>query len=90
VGDSKRKRKLAPRWLSAHKRGYTGRWQRQREIFLAYNPLCVECLSEGRYTPAAIVDHIKPHRGNKELFWDKSNWQSLCAKHHNAKTARGL
>lgn len=76
--------------LSAHRRGYTSRWQRQRAVFLAHNPLCVACRAKGEYVAANTVDHIQPHRGNRELFWDKDNWQALCEKCHNAKTARGL
>jgi len=35
-----------------------------------------------------VVDHIVPHRGDRALFWDTSNWQPLCKPHHDAKTAR--
>ena len=34
------------------------------------------------------VDHIIPHRGDQKLFWDKSNWQALCHRHHSMKTRR--
>jgi 5-methylcytosine-specific restriction endonuclease McrA len=33
---------------------------------------------------AVIVDHIVPHRGDQGLFWDTSNWQSLCKKCHDS------
>lgn len=36
---------------------------------------------------ASIVDHIIPHKGDKQLFWDRDNWQPLCKKHHDRKTA---
>ncbi|WP_144469068.1 HNH endonuclease signature motif containing protein, partial [Bacillus pumilus] len=29
-----------------------------------------------------------PHKGDKKLFWDSSNWQPLCASCHNRKTAK--
>lgn len=32
------------------------------------------------------MDHIKPHRGDQKLFWDRGNWQPLCVHHHNVKT----
>ena len=48
------------------------------------NPLCVMCTAQGRVTAAQVVDHITPHKGNEELFWDESNWQSLCATHHSS------
>lgn len=37
---------------------------------------------------ATVVDHIKPHKGDMEVFWDLSNWQGLCEPCHNKKTAR--
>lgn len=36
---------------------------------------------------ATVVDHIVPHCGNQQLFWDTDNWQPLCKKHHDRKTA---
>ena len=47
-------------------------------------------MKENKLTPATVVDHIIPHRGDRKLFWDESNWQSLCERHHNEKTGRGL
>lgn len=52
--------------------------------FLQHNPLCIMCKQAGRITPAAVVDHRTPHRGDQTLFWDESNWQALCAHHHNS------
>lgn len=67
-------------------RGYGRAWQKARKRYLAAHPLCVECLKEGRYTKATDVDHVVPHRGDQRLFWDQSNWQALCHKHHSIKT----
>jgi 5-methylcytosine-specific restriction protein A len=44
------------------------------------------CLDEGRARMATVVDHIRPHRGDAALFWDPSNWQPLCKRHHDVKT----
>jgi uncharacterized membrane protein len=33
---------------------------------------------------ATVVDNITAHRGNMELFWDRTNWQGLCATHHSS------
>ena len=71
-------------------RGYDARWQEARRQYLQRHPLCVECLRENKITPATVVDHIVPHRGDQKLFWDQSNWQPLCKAHHDAKTGRGL
>ena len=50
--------------------------------------LCEECLKEGRYVKATVVDHIVPHRGDPALFWDRSNWRGLCKSCHDKKTGR--
>jgi 5-methylcytosine-specific restriction protein A len=60
---------------------YTSKWKSARAKYLKENPICVSCGA-----PATVVDHIIPHRGNEELFWDKENWQSLCDGCHNRKT----
>lgn len=62
-------------------------WRRERDKFLSTHPWCVECLKEGHQIVATDVDHIVPHRGNEDLFWAESNWQSLCEQHHGQKTA---
>ncbi len=48
----------------------------------------MECERLGRITPATVVDHIKPHEGNPEMFWEEDNVQSLCKPCHDSKTAR--
>ncbi|WP_309252328.1 HNH endonuclease signature motif containing protein [Paenibacillus spongiae] len=45
-------------------------------------------MKEVRVNAATVIDHIKPHKGNKVLFWDRNNWQPLCKSHHDKKTAR--
>ena len=70
--------------------GYGYKWQLASKAHLKVNPLCVDCEAMGRVRLAEVVDHIQAHRGDMVMFWDKSNWQSLCTYHHNAKTARGL
>ena len=67
-------------------RGYNSKWRRESKKFLEIHPLCVRCLEKGIATPATVVDHIIPHRGDQELFWDRSNWQPLCKKCHDRKT----
>lgn len=74
---------------TAAKRGYNHRWQRASKAFLHANPLCVECERDGKLVPARAVDHKVPHRGDQRLFWDRANWQAMCLRCHNRKTARG-
>lgn len=73
---------------SAAKRGYGRQWRNARDGFLRKHPLCVECQKSGQIVAATVVDHIKAHKGNKDLFWDRDNWQPLCKKHHDQKTVR--
>lgn len=68
-------------------RGYDGRWRRASKAFLRAHPLCVRCEAEGRLTGATVVDHVVPHKGDPDLFWNQGNWQSLCKRHHDRKTA---
>ena len=72
---------------TAHQRGYDAEWKKHRDQFLLEHPLCVECRRKGYVMPATVVDHIIPHKGDKDLFWNKANWQPLCETHHNVKTA---
>lgn len=44
------------------------------------------CLAMNKQTPATVVDHIVPHTGNADLFWDKDNLQGLCKGCHDSKT----
>ena len=37
--------------------------------------------AEQRWLP--LVDHIKPHKGDLNLFWDQDNWQPLCKSCHD-------
>lgn len=69
-------------------RGYSSAWRAARKRFLTAHPLCVECKKSGLYVKATDVDHIVPHRGDEKLFWDESNWQPLCHKHHSMKTRK--
>lgn len=66
----------------------TSRWRKARKLFLQDHPLCEECKRNGVVKSATVVDHIEPHKGNGELFWNQSNWQALCKECHDRKTAK--
>lgn len=69
-----------------HKRGYGNQWEKIRERALQRDGyLCVMCKKENRFISATHVDHIKSKQsgGGDEL----ENLQSLCAPHHEHKTA---
>jgi 5-methylcytosine-specific restriction endonuclease McrA len=59
------------------------RWRRLRKQVLAEQPLCALCARSGRETPATVVDHVQPHRGDWNLFWARENLQALCATCHS-------
>lgn len=76
---------------SSTRRGYGYKWQQAREQFLREHPLC-ECpdcqTGKVRVTPATVVDHIVPHKGDMKRFWDRKNWQAMAKRCHDKKTAR--
>ena len=73
----------------------TGKWLDElRPEQLLREPFCRECArqyppSDPRHrTPATVVDHIIPHRGEWDVFIDPDDLQSLCKRHHDIKTAQ--
>lgn len=77
--DAERKAKFDKTRPSSTQRGYNRQWERERLAFLRINRFCRRC---GK--PATTVDHIIPHKGDKRLFWDRSNWQPLCTPCHSS------
>lgn len=72
--------------VTSTSRGYDSRWKRERKRFLKVHPLCEYCKKQGKFVKASVVDHVVPHRGDEQLFWDESNWQALCKNCHDSKT----
>lgn len=65
----------------------TTRWKKLRAWFKQHNPICVECVKEGRVKEMDVVDHIIPiKQGGAE--YELSNLQALCHSCHNSKTAK--
>lgn len=64
----------------------SAKWKRVRSQHLFDQPRCIMCLAANKQTPANEVDHIIPHCGDTDLFWDESNHQSLCKSCHSSKT----
>lgn len=59
-------------------------WKRLRLEQLREEPFCAFCARAGRLSPATVVDHVVPHRGDERLFFDPQNLQSLCKSCHDA------
>lgn len=74
---------------TAASRGYDSRWQKVRRSFLASHPLCADPFGVHGASPVAAqqVDHITPHKGDQQLFWDRTNWQPLCTSCGGRKSA---
>ena len=78
--------------------GQSWRWLYQTDMWrndlrpaqLLHQPFCQSCAAKRIRTTATDVDHIKPHRGNQNVFQDSANLQSLCHSCHSQKTAREL
>lgn len=72
---------------SREERGYDHRWRKATKAYLNAHPLCVRCSAQNRVAGSEVVDHIIPHKGDRGLFWDISNWQALCKRCHDRKSA---
>jgi|SRR3972149_3139928 len=64
---------------------HSTRWRKASKLFLDEHLLCAECERQGKTTAAYLVDHIIPHQGDYELFWNEDNWQGLCNADHELK-----
>ena len=70
-------------------------FEHNRKIIIATQSVCGICGKPVDKTlkypdpMSPTVDHIIPHRGDPELFWDRSNWQALCKNCHDRKTGMG-
>lgn len=76
--DRERKARFDAKRPSSRERGYNAEWQKARSDYLKVYSSCVRCGSA-----ATVVDHRTPHKGNDQLFWDRSNWQALCTPCHS-------
>jgi len=62
----------------------TKEWKALRLAQLRAEPLCRYCLALGKTTSANVADHKKPHKGNRALFFNARNLQSLCKTCHDS------
>lgn len=66
----------------------TARWIRLRQWILDRDPLCRYCMQDEIVEEAEVVDHIKPHKGDLDLFWNPDNLQPLCRACHDGRKQR--
>lgn len=83
-------------WRGLYK---TAAWLRLAKAQKEREPLCATCLMLGRANDGSltgagtpqedrrrryvVADHKIPHRGDKALFFDPDNLQTLCPDHHD-------
>ncbi|WP_425909339.1 HNH endonuclease [Nitrobacter sp. TKz-YC02] len=62
----------------------TARWRALRHaVFLRDLYTCRKCGKAEPNTSLLVCDHKSPHRGDKKLFWDERNLQTLCKACHD-------
>lgn len=65
----------------------TKEWRKLRESYLKQHPVCEECLSKSKVTPATSVHHKESpfSKGsvNNHLLLDYDNLMSVCHECHN-------
>lgn len=67
----------------------TQRWQDLRWSILVRDLFrCQRCGKTGQETSQLVADHIIPHRGDEDLFWDSGNLQCLCKPCHDSAKQR--
>ena len=76
-------------WQTARRRagGWSKnkRWQllRQRQLWKAPSCQCPHHAGKPDAPRAEVVDHITPHRGDPDLFFDPANLQSMAKECHD-------
>jgi len=64
----------------------TQRWKKLRRKILKRIPYCANC-GEHENDPALEIHHVKPPRGDEELFFDGNNLIPVCPACHKRLTA---
>jgi len=79
-----KKMRLQSRTDSVQQLYKTEAWRTLKRLVLLEQPMCA-CGCGGRST---VVDHIRPHRGDSALFFDRGNLQGMTKICHDRKTAK--
>jgi len=74
---------------TSHERGYDYAWRIFSEQYRTLNPLCEDCLEQGKATPSQEVHHKRKLKERPELQYEPTNLLALCRRCHQARTARG-
>jgi hypothetical protein len=82
-----RSREPKTRNQSPRKDLYGHAFRKASEAWRKVEPLCRECYFRGRTTPAWGVNHIVPVRHAEDRMLDRTNFASVCLKHHDTLIA---
>lgn len=67
----------------------TARWQKLRwQVLKDAAFICAMCGRAESDTSKLVCDHIKPHRGDERLFWDRTNLQCIDKACHDGEKQR--
>ncbi|ANB35179.1 5-methylcytosine-specific restriction endonuclease McrA [Rhodovulum sulfidophilum] len=71
----------------------TARWRKlRRKILARAGHVCeqtgVPLLGRAPAPDSAVIDHIRPHRGDPALFWDEDNLQAVSKAWHDGAKQR--
>lgn len=80
---SPRRTQRSPEALAYRRLYKSAAWRSKRANQLGQEPWCVRCLADGKRVRASVADHVIPHRGDVDLFWN-GDLQSLCWSHHSS------
>lgn len=81
AGKSRYRDQAAP-WRAWYK---TTKWQRLRwQVLVDATFTCAMCKRIDGRSAQLVADHIKPHKGDEALFWDRANLQCLCKPCHDS------
>lgn len=66
----------------------TAEWRALRwQVLVDAHFTCARCGTVGA-SRDMVADHVRPHRGDRDLFFARSNLQCLCATCHNRDKQR--
>jgi 5-methylcytosine-specific restriction enzyme A len=64
----------------------TARWKEIRWSVLVGDLFKCRLCGHREVNPSSLVcDHVRPHRGDERMFWDRSNLQTLCSSCHSSR-----
>jgi 5-methylcytosine-specific restriction endonuclease McrA len=66
----------------------TARWRRLRKFQLMQHPLCKFCLERGIVTPANVIDHVVPHKGDWTKFVNGKNYRACTSRAIGRRSGR--